>query len=122
MMYNSINNKTLGTEFEYLFLKMLGNRGFWAHRIEPDKRGSQPFDIIAIKDGEPYAFDCKTSKKKRFSLCRLQPNQITAFTMLERVGCDKIFLAVFYENKVYLVNYRELAKKGTVELNEDNIF
>lgn len=117
----TINNKELGNDFEKEFLQELGKLGFWAHFIEPNKQGAQPFDIIAIRHGEPYAFDCKTCIRSVFGIKRLEINQMTAFNKIINHGCRNVYLAVLHDNRVHLVKYEDLLKYGSVDLNESNL-
>lgn len=118
----TISNKKLGTDFEREFVKMLAHKGFWAHFIEPGKSGSQPFDVIAVKDGQPWAFDCKTCIRDIFSIKRMEENQMHAFDKITHCGCNNVYVAVLHSDTVYLVKYSDLYKYGSVELNESHLF
>lgn len=113
-----MSNKSIGTAFEYEFCDMLAEHGYWAHRITPDIRGAQPFDIIAAKNGVPLAVDCKTCVANSFSMNRLEDNQIMAFELWLKCGNGEPFVAVKHKEKVYLIGYLELKKKGSVSLKE----
>lgn len=83
-----------GRQFEDYIVKLLGEHGYWVHRLSPDETGQQPFDIIALKGNVVYAYDAKVlSNGKRFPLSRVEDNQITAFDAFEKkvsamdVGC-----------------------------------
>ena len=117
-----MNNKQLGTSFEKQFVQLLKENGFWAHFIEPNQSGAQPFDVIAIKDGIPYAFDCKTCIRDYFSIKRLEINQMTAFNKVMHCGCMNTYVAVLHNDKIHLVKYNDLLKMGSVDLNESNLF
>ena len=39
-----------GREFEKYMVDWLSTKGFWVHRLAESNTGSQPFDIIALKD------------------------------------------------------------------------
>ena len=48
-----MNNQQIGSEFEKDFAKFLANQGYWVHFLEGAAHtGAQPFDLIAIKNGE----------------------------------------------------------------------
>ena len=113
-----MNNKQLGTEFEKQMLNLISKKGYWAHFITPDKRGAQPFDIIAVKDCMAIAIDCKTSKDHIFRLSRLEDNQIMAFEKWMACGNSSPWLAIKYNDEIYMVEYEILKKKGSVDLNE----
>lgn len=117
-----ISNKKVGNMFERDFVKMLGEKGFWAHFIEPNKQGAQPFDVIAIKNGEPWVFDCKTCVNGSLSYNRLEINQISAFDKVMQHGCKHVYLAVLHGDRVHLVSYVDLTIYGRVSFDEDNVF
>lgn len=113
-----MNNKKLGTAFEREFCKILSDNGYWVHFISPNETGSQPFDIIAVKDGKAYACDCKTSIKYQFSISRLEDNQIFAFEKWMSCGNNEPYVAIKWNDKIVTVPYLELKAKGKVDLRE----
>ena len=119
-----MNNKKIGNEFEEEFCEMLRKRGFWVHFIVPDKRGAQPFDVLAVRRNIPYAFDCKTSSKKYFKMNRLEDNQIMAFEKWLSVGNGTPFIAVKYKEEVYLIPYVEFrdVHDGKVDLEKSAVY
>lgn len=116
-----MNNKQLGTDFETEFCELLANRGYWVHFISPDRRGAQPFDVIAVKGGEAYAYDCKTSAKRKFNIGRMEENQKTAFDLWMRCGNKVPRVAVKYRDHIYIILYTVLKQMGTVDLMEDAV-
>lgn len=117
-----MNNKRIGTEFEREFVQMLANRGYWVHFINPDKTGSQPFDVIAVKNGKAYAFDCKTCTTKRFSINRLEDNQVLAFEKWISCGNTMPMIAVKYQRTVRIIRYDLLKTEQSVILNDIVVF
>lgn len=113
-----MNNKKLGTEFEKAMVGYLAKQGYWVHFISPDNRGSQPFDIIAVKNGLALALDCKTCKDKIFRISRLEENQIFAFDKWLACGNANPFIAVEHNDKIIMIDYCELKKKGKINLEE----
>ena len=111
-----MNNKKLGNSFEREFCEYLANKGYWVHFIAPDARGAQPFDIIAVKGGEAYAYDCKTSVKPTISIDRLEENQKCAFDKWVACGNTVPRVAVKYKDDIYIVNYKLLKMERTVDL------
>ena len=110
------NNKQLGTEFEQEFCERLAHDGFWVHFIAPDRRGAQPFDIVAAKDGRAFAIDCKTCVDKKFSISRLEENQKTAFELWMSLVRNMPYLAVKHNEQVYMIAYTNLKAYGSVDL------
>ena len=113
------NNKQIGAKFEQEFVEILAKEGFWAHFLAPSPTGAQPFDVIAMKDGCAYCFDCKTSVKPIFPIARLEDNQILAFDKWLQCGGQEPMVVVKYDNKVYLVSYTQLKLEGSVDLRTE---
>ena len=117
-----MNNKRIGTEFEREFCRLLASEGWWVHFITPAATGAQPFDVIAVRDGCAMAYDCKTSAKKAFSLTRLEENQKMAFEKWIRCGNAEPQIAVKYQDHIYLIGYITLKERGSVNIDEMQIF
>lgn len=113
------NNKQIGSKFEQEFVEILAKKGFWAHFLAPSPTGAQPFDVIAMRHGYAYCFDCKTSVKPIFPLSRLEDNQILAFDKWLRCGGLVPMVAVKYDNKIHLIAYTRLQRDGSVDLRKE---
>ena len=112
------NNKQIGAKFEQEFVGILAKEGFWAHFLAPSPTGAQPFDVIAMRHGYAYCFDCKTSVKPIFPLSRLEDNQILAFDKWLKRGGTAPLIAVKYNNNIYLIAYTRLQREGSVDLRK----
>lgn len=117
-----MNNKELGTAWENEFCETLNLLGYWVHFMNPNKSGAQPFDVLAVRHGRPYAIDCKTSANRRFPLSRLEDNQVYAFEKWMRCNNGIPIVAIKYADEVYTVSYPELKSKGVVDLSEEYLF
>lgn len=113
-----MNNKKRGTEFEREFCDLLADNGFWVHFMVPDASGSQPFDVIAVKNGIAYAADCKTCKANIFSMSRLEDNQILAFEKWMKCGNKVPIVAIKHNGEIRFVSYAKLAAAGSVNIPE----
>lgn len=114
-----MNNKKLGSAFEKEFCRLLASKGWWVHFITPAANGGQPFDVIAVKGGSAIPFDCKTSVSHIFPISRLEENQIMAFEHWLKCGNDDPFIAVKYNEKIYLIKYRRLKIYERIDLNKE---
>ena len=65
--------------------ELLAEKGFWVHRLQDNQNG-QPFDIIAVKNGRAYAFDCKDCAGHSFPLSRIEENQRMAMERWKECG------------------------------------
>lgn len=101
-------NQKKGKTFEQEWIDYLYSHGMWVHYIQPAPDGSQPFDVIAVKDGVVYAFDCKTLKGKRFPLNRIEDNQQAAFESLNKQWVfDTYFVIKTDDNFAHVVPSQE---------------
>ena len=114
-----MNNKSIGTEFERQMCELFAQNGYWVHFISPDSRGSQPFDIIAVKDGHSVVFDCKTCKDHIFRIDRLEDNQLMAFEKWLMCGNSMPFVAIEHKTAVYMIDYSRLKKERKIDLNKE---
>lgn len=80
------NSKIIGNNFEQDLCEYLYKQGYWVHFLTPAANGSQPFDILAVKDNQALAIDCKTLEKKSFPFNRIEDNQESAFTLMNERG------------------------------------
>ena len=107
-----------GREFEKYMVDWLNEKGFWVHRMAESNTGSQPFDIIALRNYKVCAFDCKVISTKRpyFPFSRIEENQKRAFEKMQ--DCYRGMLLcgflIYFEDDVYLLDY-EIAKKWMEE-------
>ena len=107
-----MNNKVLGNSFEKEYAKILRERGYWVTFLTPKKNiGSQPCDLIAIKDDKPILIDCKTCKTHLFPINRIEENQRQAFKRYSKCGNTKFILAIKYNNRIYEINMKDIALK-----------
>lgn len=91
-----------GRAFEQYIVKLLGEAGYWAHRIAPDESGQQPFDVIAIRDKWVCAYDAKVvSNGNRFPMSRVEDNQIESLEMIRKTAayCEAGLL-LFYNGGI----------------------
>jgi Holliday junction resolvase len=115
-----MNNKRLGTAFEQEFCKLLADAGYWVHFIAPDNSGAQPFDIIAVRYGISYAFDCKTCESDTFNISRLEDNQIMAFEKWLKCGNSEPMIVIKHKGRVYFVMYTVLKTLKSVKIERLN--
>ena len=85
------SNKKSGTAFENDFRRLLRKNGFWSHKLVENENGA-PFDVIAVKDGRVYAFDCKECSSDRFPLNRIEDNQFTGMRSISAAGAEAFFV------------------------------
>lgn len=115
-----MNNKKIGTAFEEEMVEWFVKNGYWTHFLSPDKRGSQPFDIIAVRNGNVVVGDCKTCSKNSISISRLEDNQISAFEKWIAKGNSSPYIFAKHRDMILFIPYTYLKSAKTVKLIADN--
>lgn len=104
-----MNNKSLGNNFEKEYAQILKEKGFWVTFLTPKSHiGSQPCDLIAIKNNIPTLIDCKTCKTHLFPIERIEENQRQAFKKYIKCGNTNFILAIKYNNNIFEINMKDI--------------
>lgn len=99
-----VSNKRLGNSFEKEMAEILSDKGYWVLMVTPKQHiGSQPADLIAIKDNKPMLIDCKTSKTHLFPTSRIEENQRQAFKKYIKCGNTEYYIAIKYNDDIYMI-------------------
>lgn len=120
------SNKKIGDDFEKEYARILKNKGYWVTFLTPKRHiGSQPCDLIAIKNDKAILIDCKTCKTHLFPISRIEENQRQAFKRYLKCGNTTFILVIKYNNKIYEINMKNIDfKQKNIELegraNENN--
>lgn len=117
-----MNNKRLGTFFEREVCEILAAEGYWVHFIVPDARGAQPFDIIAVRDGRAVAIDCKTCATDRFTISRLEDNQIMAFERWIACGNEMPLVMIKHDGVMYCIPYDRIKAEKSVKIGKEFVY
>lgn len=121
-----MNNKRLGNAFEKEYAEKLSQNGWWVTFLTPKQNvGSQPADLIAVKNNKAMLIDCKTCSSHLFPISRIEENQRQAFKRFRKCGNTNFILAIKYKNKVYEINLNDIDfKQKSIDLerrmNENN--
>lgn len=103
-----MSNKSTGTRFEREFAEILAEHWFWVHIFQDNKNG-QPCDVIAVKNGEAYLFDCKDCQSDVFPFSRIEENQLNAMILFSMMGNKVGMFAIrFPGGQVYLLPYTKI--------------
>lgn len=78
-------NKRIGNDWEKECLKILGEHGYFATKLQEKSTGA-PFDLVATKNNYFFAIECKEiEKSSKFTLSRIESNQRTSYQRLSEV-------------------------------------
>ena len=69
--------------------------------------GSQPVDIVAIKNNIATLIECKNLENTsgKFPLSRIESNQWLAYKKLKECHNSNMTLAIYWNNNIYFVNF-----------------
>ena len=69
--------------------------------------GSQPCDVIAIRDNVATLIECKNLENKTgvFNLNRLEANQWLAYKRLKETHNSNMIIAIKWNNKIWFINF-----------------
>lgn len=116
-----MNNKRLGNSFEKELAEKLSKKGYWVTYLTPKQHiGSQPCDLIAIKNNKTILIDCKTCKTHLFPISRIEENQWQAYEKYKKCGNSNFVLAIKYKNKIYIIPL-DIIKKDRKSIDLDTM-
>lgn len=98
------SNKKIGNDFEKEFAEILSKRGYWVTFLTPKQNiGSQPCDLIAIKNNKSILIDCKTCKTHLFPINRIEENQMQASKKYFKCGNTEYYIVIKYKKDIYTI-------------------
>lgn len=114
-----MNNKVLGNNFEKELAEILRKKGYWVTFLTPKTHvGSQPCDLIAIKNNKSTLIDCKTCDTHLFPIKRIEQNQWNASKRYFECGNTDYLIAIKFENNIYMIPIDTINKKEkSIDLN-----
>ena len=114
-----MSNKSEGNAFERAFADKLRECRFWVHNLQQNASG-QPADIIAVRGGKAYLIDCKVCDTERFTLSRMEDNQIDAMNFWLTCGNTAPYFALRLSDGIYMADYcwlKLISSMGIKSLN-----
>lgn len=101
-------NKDIGNTFELDFCNLMFSNGFWSHNFVSSHSG-QPADTISSKNGKSILADCKVCKSNKFSLSRIEDNQLSSMTLWQSCGNGEGWFALQLTDKsIYMFTLNTL--------------
>ena len=91
-----MSNKSEGSNYELYIAKKSYDMGFFAHLLQGSKAG-QPFDLVIARNEKAAFIDCKVCHERNFPLKRIEPNQHSAFQLLQKFGCTRSYIVCGFD-------------------------
>lgn len=127
-----INSKQLqvGNDTEKMVKEIFKKYGYWAYNTPKSRDGSQPVDIIAIKENINWLIDAKhvDARDVSFPFSRIEANQLTCMDYAKNFSKIKnLGFAIYFERMNICVfmhydKYLELKSKGKKSVNVSELF
>lgn len=97
----------LGKSFEEQLCEILSEDGYYIIYNEKGITGSQPCDIIAIKNNIATLIECKNLESKTgiFNLSRIEANQWLAYKKLKECNNSNMVVAISWNKNIYFINF-----------------
>ena len=107
-------NKKIGNNFEKELANILSQMGYWVTLLNPKNHiGSQPADLIAVKNNKATLIDCKTCKNHLFPISRIEENQWNASKKYFKCGNKEYLIAIKHEENIYMIPIENIDRKQT---------
>lgn len=102
-----LKSYTNGAEFEKQLSHLFSKLNFYVIYNSKKVEGSQPFDLLVIKNNKAYAYECKTLENKNglFPISRVEHNQLLAYERFRKCNNTNMCLAILWNDNVYYINF-----------------
>lgn len=119
----------VGNDAERFVKEIFKNFGFWAYNTPKSKDGSQPVDIVAMKNNINWLLDVKHVRTEEisFDFSRIEANQLTCMDYARNfAGIQELGFAIVFERKnccYYMTfdKYLSLKKEGRKSVRFDEL-
>lgn len=97
----------LGKDFEEQLCWWFSKNGYYVLYNEKGITGSQPCDIVAIKNNIATLIECKTLENKTgiFNFNRLEANQFLAYKKFKKSQNTNMIIAIKWNNSVWFIGF-----------------
>lgn len=104
----------VGNQFEKELCNFFADRHYYVIYNEKGITGSQPFDVLIIRDNICFAIECKNLENKTgvFNTDRIEANQILAYKRFKECRNHNFILAIKWNDNVYFINFDLLEYYG----------
>lgn len=94
----------LGKVTELKVAEFFSNKGYWVYQC-PRTPAGQPADLILAKDNIITLMEVKHCKNDRFTLNRIEPNQLTTFGFFRNKGNKEHKILIEFNSGTYLMDF-----------------
>ena len=98
---------TNGKTFEIDLCNYFKDNGYYVIYNEKGISGSQPVDMIVIKNNIATMIECKNLENKngKFPISRIEANQLLSYKFAKSCGNHNFIIAVHWNNNIYFIDF-----------------
>ena len=100
-----MKNYEIGKITEFNAAKFFSKHDYWVYQF-PKTQAGQPADLIVIKNNKATLVEVKHCKSDRFSLNRIEPNQLTTYKFFKSKGNTSHKILIAFKSGVCLLDFK----------------
>lgn len=94
----------IGKVTEFKIAQFFSDKGYWVYQC-PKTEAGQPADLIIAKDNIITLVEVKHCKNNRFTLNRIEPNQLTTYDFYKTKGNTNHKILIKFKKGVYMMDF-----------------
>ena len=94
----------IGKVTEFKMAQFFSDKGYWVYQC-PKTENGQPADLIIAKDNIITLVEVKHCKNNRFTLNRIEPNQLTTYDFYKTKGNTNHKILIKFKKGVYMMDF-----------------
>ncbi|WP_249961681.1 hypothetical protein [Histophilus somni] len=97
-------SRDYGKRTEEKVAEYFSEKGYWVYQFPQSIKG-QPADLIVVKNNIATLIEVKHCKNDRFTLNRIEPNQLTTFNFFKSKGNTNHKIAIQFKSGLFLLDF-----------------
>lgn len=94
----------IGKVTEFKAAQFFSDKGYWVYQC-PKTEAGQPADLIIAKNNIITLVEVKHCKNNRFTLNRIEPNQLTTYDFYKTKGNTNHKILIKFKKGVYMMDF-----------------
>lgn len=94
----------IGKVTEFKTAQFFSDKGYWVYQC-PKTENGQPADLIIAKNNIITLVEVKHCKNNRFTLNRIEPNQLTTYDFYKTKGNTNHKILIKFKKGVYMMDF-----------------
>lgn len=99
-----MKNHEIGKITEFKAAEFFSDKGYWVYQC-PKTEAGQPADLIIAKNNIITLVEVKHCKNNRFTLNRIEPNQLSTYDFYKTKGNTNHKILIKFKKGVYMMDF-----------------